>query len=316
MITYIYDIGGYDMKVRLLASTLAAMTLLLTACGQKEQEQSSNNQDNQKESKTKQDKKENHSNHKESSSDSLDKKHKDTKTLEKDVAQLAPNEKVALALFEPAVSDMAVTANELLNHSFRFRATGNVDEQRPINIYKLNTISPGMVTNIPQGTTFYVARPGKGGGVTLIGVSNNQVIVTGGQAASSYQQLVNESFTKIYNIKDLYQKYGSNPDFKKVASMIEITNAPINNNQASQSANKSESTSSGETVTRANVIDKVEAYEGHKLDTSKYTYKEPEQMGDGRWGFSILDKAGNLEGSYIINADGSVEKYDAKGRRI
>lgn len=30
-------------------------------------------------------------------------------------------------------------------------------------------------------------------------------------------------------------------------------------------------------VTRANVIDKVEDYEGHKLDTSTYTYKEPEQ---------------------------------------
>lgn len=33
--------------------------------------------------------------------------------------------------------------------------------------------------------------------------------------------------------------------------------------------------SSGE-VTRDNVIDKVESYEGHTLDTDTYTYKEPE----------------------------------------
>ena len=37
----------------------------------------------------------------------------------------------------------------------------------------------------------------------------------------------------------------------------------------------SDSSDSGE-VTRSNVIDKVESYEGHKLDTDTYTYKEPE----------------------------------------
>ena len=35
--------------------------------------------------------------------------------------------------------------------------------------------------------------------------------------------------------------------------------------------------SSGE-VTRDNVIDKVESYEGHTLDTDTYTYKEPEKQ--------------------------------------
>ena len=38
----------------------------------------------------------------------------------------------------------------------------------------------------------------------------------------------------------------------------------------------SDSSDSGE-VTRSNVIDKVESYEGHKLDTDTYTYKEPEK---------------------------------------
>lgn len=52
----------------------------------------------------------------------------------------------------------------------------------------------------------------------------------------------------------------------------------------------SDESSSTEKVTRANVIDKVEDYEGHQLDTETYTYKEPEQDENGDWGFSILDK--------------------------
>ena len=36
--------------------------------------------------------------------------------------------------------------------------------------------------------------------------------------------------------------------------------------------------SSDEQVTRENVIDKVEDYEGHQLDTDTYTYKEPNKM--------------------------------------
>lgn len=75
-------------------------------------------------------------------------------------------------------------------------------------------------------------------------------------------------------------------------------------------------TSSDNKVTRSNVIDKVEAYEGHPLDTDTYTFKEPEQNEDGDWGFSILDKEGNLEGSYIVTSDGEVTKYDENGEEI
>ena len=75
-------------------------------------------------------------------------------------------------------------------------------------------------------------------------------------------------------------------------------------------------TSSDEKVTRANVIDKVEDYEGHQLDTDTYTYKEPEQDENGDWGFSILDKNGDLVGSYIVTSDGVVTKYDEHGDPI
>ena len=71
-----------------------------------------------------------------------------------------------------------------------------------------------------------------------------------------------------------------------------------------------------EEVTRDNVIDKVEFYEGEELDTDKYTFKEPEKNDDGEWGFSFLDKDGNLAGSYIIDEDGVVTEYDEDGEEV
>ena len=39
-------------------------------------------------------------------------------------------------------------------------------------------------------------------------------------------------------------------------------------------------------------------------------------MGDGKWGFSYTDKNGDLAGSYIIDSDGNVTKYDEHGVEI
>lgn len=81
----------------------------------------------------------------------------------------------------------------------------------------------------------------------------------------------------------------------------------------SDSEDDDSSDSDNVTVTRSNVIDLVEDYEGHKLDTSTYTYKEPEKDSDGNWGFSFTDKEGKLAGSYIVDKDGEVTKYDEHG---
>lgn len=106
------------------------------------------------------------------------------------------------------------------------------------------------------------------------------------------------------------------PNKAPEASSAEAFEGYETDRSSSSSSSESSSSSSGTTVTRSNVIDLVEDYEGHLLDTSTYTYKEPEQMPDGRWGFSILDKAGNLAGSYIIDTDGTVTKYDEKGQPV
>ncbi|WP_341636883.1 hypothetical protein [Staphylococcus casei] len=75
----------------------------------------------------------------------------------------------------------------------------------------------------------------------------------------------------------------------------------------------SDDSSSEEPVTRENVIDKVEEYEGEPLDTETYTYKEPEKTDDGNWGFSFTDENGDLAGSYIVDKDGIVTKYNEDG---
>lgn len=78
----------------------------------------------------------------------------------------------------------------------------------------------------------------------------------------------------------------------------------------------SDEDSNSEKVTRENVIDKVESYEGETLDTDKYTFKEPEKTDEGKWGFSFEDKDGNLAGSYIIDDDGKVTEYDEDGEEV
>lgn len=78
-----------------------------------------------------------------------------------------------------------------------------------------------------------------------------------------------------------------------------------------------DSSDDSEEVTRDNVIDKVESYEGHKLDTDMYTYKEPEITDDGKWGFSFTDKDGDLAGSYTVDKDdGYVTEYDEDGEKV
>lgn len=81
----------------------------------------------------------------------------------------------------------------------------------------------------------------------------------------------------------------------------------------SSESDSSDDSISEEPVTRENVIDKVEEYEGEPLDTETYTYKEPEKTDDGDWGFSFTDENGDLAGSYTVDEDGIVTKYDEDG---
>lgn len=224
-----------------------------------------------------------------------------------EVQNLSQAEKLALALEDGAISEYAITADELRNHSYTTKSFDG-DRQHHIDTYYMEHSGAG-IEGAPSDMKFYNARPAKGNFVTLVGIGNDKILIAGTQSPGNYQSFVNSQAGNELDIHDLYEKYGNNSDYKEVANQISFSQAPQTSNPEDDATDES----SSEKVTRENVIDKVEDYEGHKLDTSTYTYKEPEQNSDGDWGFSFVDKNGDLAGSYIVTADGDVTKYDENG---
>lgn len=124
---------------------------------------------------------------------------------------------------------------------------------------------------------------------------------------------------RILNNGDVYKlKHPSQSQIDKYAALF--TNLNGNDGYAHTTKPKDDSSDDSSDhstkVTRSNVIDKVEEYEGHALNTDKYIFKEPEKTDSGNWGFSYTDKAGKLRGSYIIDEDGNVTKFNEDGEEI
>lgn len=123
-----------------------------------------------------------------------------------------------------------------------------------------------------------------------------------------WSQKESESIMNNPKVMKLYEP--SDEELQRVVEMFDGTTKEENKSEDIDEDDEKEE------VTRENVIDKVEAYEGGKLNTDKYTIKEPEKNDDGEWGFSYLDKEGNLVGSYIIDEDGVVTEYDEDGVEV
>ncbi|RIL50876.1 hypothetical protein BUY93_06365 [Mammaliicoccus fleurettii] len=98
-------------------------------------------------------------------------------------------------------------------------------------------------------------------------------------------------------------------------NIMDIRNGIVAPDDSSYSEDSKQDTSldEDETVTRENVMDYVEDYEGETLDTDSYTFKEPEHRDDGSWGFAYYTKDGELAGSYIVDEYGMVSKFDEDG---
>ncbi|UXR71752.1 MULTISPECIES: hypothetical protein [unclassified Staphylococcus] len=251
-------------------------------------------------------------------------------SVEEAVQNLTDEERVALALYDPNIKESSITANDMANGQFTQIANGPAETARQVKPVSQITLTPETkftVPGAPSDLRLYKPYPQKTiAAVCFVAVTDDQVILYATQYNISYNELLNENNPALVNVnsvKDLYSKY-SNQDYKGLASRIVIgpeppeAKAPQTSSSDSSDSDESESSSSssstsGTTVTRANVIDLVEDYEGHLLDTDTYTYKEPAQLDDGSWGFSFLDKSGNLAGSYIVSKDGTVTKYDEKG---
>ncbi|WP_180809652.1 hypothetical protein [Staphylococcus sp. 17KM0847] len=315
------------MKKRLAIITLSALTL--AACSGNNNEQQSKNNTNESEQTKQASQQNDQSSSKQSSNNKNTSNNNQNPSTEEVINNLTDEEKVALALFEPSVEQTVITANELLNGQYTdLGANSNKGKQ----LYSTDsmTLEPlptesGLLAGAPSTMKCYQSHPNKGtGAVPIIAVSDQEVLVFGTQSMPTYDEIKdhNNPTSSVFSLRELYEKWG-NQDYKQVASKIKIgqpeqnqmnheTSSSDKNNQEA-SASKS-SSSAGTVVTRDNVIDLVEEYEGHYLDTDTYTYKEPARLEDGSWGFSFVDQSGDLAGSYIVSEDGDVTKYDEKGR--
>lgn len=149
----------------------------------------------------------------------------------------------------------------------------------------LNPYNKSASAKFPSGTQILSGTPMAAGQVVYR--DNNDDTVTVYSVPSHFQDKGwdEDGYTKRESNRIL-----NNPKTVKLQDLSQSTiNAWTNvisetSGYGDMSSTDSDSDNSSEKVTRDNVIDKVEDYEGHNLDTSKYKYKEPEQNDDGEWG--------------------------------
>ncbi|GEP85722.1 lipoprotein [Staphylococcus piscifermentans] len=329
------------MKFRYLGAGLLASTLLLTACGQGDKSEDTKSE-SKSDSGSKSDgsgfsnssKKEDNSSN--SSSESKSENHSDSDSeKENSKSSSSENEDTNSPQYLAKVWAAALPA-------YRDTGRGQFDDMK-ITHYDVsgNVLNPYNADNsikFPEGTQMLSGSPTAAGLVTYSNNGDGTINVYNVPShfhdprwleSNSFSQSESERIMNNPKVVKLYD--GNQSALDAIASKIEEgghnsqdivyhnseeSQADRGDSDSSSDDSSSDDSSSSEEVTRENVIDKVEEYEGHNLDTSKYTYKEPEQKGDGSWGFSFDDKEGNLAGSYIVDPDGHVTEYDADGNEV
>lgn len=295
--------------------------LLLSACnngdsssdskGASKVEDTQKSEDSKKENNSKSSSSKESSNHSSNSKQSSD----------NDIANLSEKEKLALVFLANESGEYAITKNDILTG----RYTTQMSDGKKTKELKHFAITRDMkpIPNAPEGMKFYVVSPSIGQFASVIGVSNDKIYLGGTQGElRSYKDALQNG--EEHDTKEVYDKYKDSNEFKQIANKINIydkmptfSDDESDDDSSSDDNSSSDSSSDSEEVTRDNVIDKVESYEGEKLDTDTYTFKEPEKTSDGKWGFSYDDKDGNLAGSYTVDTDdGYVTKYDENGDKI
>ncbi|MEL0537445.1 hypothetical protein [Staphylococcus debuckii] len=328
------------MKFRYLGAGLLASTLLLTACGQGDKSEDTKSE-SKSDSGSKSDgsgfsnssKKEDNSSN--SSSESKSENHSDSDSeKENSKSSSSENEDTNSPQYLAKVWAAALPG-------YRDTGRGQFDDititHYDVSGNVLNPYNANHSVKYPEGTQTLSGSPTAAGSVVYSNNGDGTVNVYNVPShfqdhrwdEADYSQSESERIMNNPKVVKLYD--GNQSALDAIASKIEERGhldedvVSYNGNESSSDSNDSDSSSddsssddssSSEEVTRENVIDKVEEYEGHNLDTSTYTYKEPEQKSDGSWGFSFDDKEGNLAGSYVVDPDGNVTEYDADGNEV
>lgn len=311
------------MKKQFFTGLVLCSSLTLVGCsinigGNSDDEKSSNN-DQKSESTSKQ-------SNNDTSNDQSSNNDDNNESGIKNESNITEQQSIAMAMLEPNLESKIVTGDELLSGKYTQTFGAGKKQEQDIDTLELSE-SPQLnkMKNKPEGMKFYGLNASKGSYATIVGVNKKEVVYIMTQSViNDYNDIKDSETTKILNISDLYSKYKDNRKVANVANKIEFGDSMPSNDDEDTSTleddtdteQSNDSDSSSEEVTRDNVIDKVESYEGETLDTDSYTFKEPEKTDEGKWGFSFEDKDGNLAGSYVIDEDGEVTEYDEDGEEV
>lgn len=236
------------MKKHYLAIGAITATTLLAGCdlgdmiglnNSSEKSEHTTSQSNQSSNKNTSDN-DNNNTQQDSNKSSNDNNQQENKT-NSNVDNLSQAEKVALALNDPSVSDYAINANELRNHSYFANYNGG-GEQKSIDTYQLEALDNG-VEGAPSNMKFYGAQPAKGSFSTLIGVGGDRVTIIATQSPGTYSQFVNSQTGHELDLHALLEKYGENSNYKEIANQIVFTNGKTysdSNNTTSESSSSTE----------------------------------------------------------------------------
>lgn len=121
------------------------------------------------------------------------------------------------------------------------------------------------------------------------------------KSAENYQEFMPMSD------KELFDQLTSDAGDQYTQEEAQYAIDNIENHISDEDSDDEDTDDEYDTVTRSNVMDIVEDYEGSTLDTNTYTYREPEKRDDGSWGFAFYTKDDELAGSYIVDEDGVEE---------
>ena len=145
----------------------------------------------------------------------------DTAAIEKQQAyeSLTDADIVAMAIQDEFVSDISVTASELLNGSFEPTGPGpsTVEE---VSQLVLEPEDYNMFPGMTEQQRVYRVSPAKANAAALMIVDSatNEVVVTGTQSFSTYEEL--RQIGAIYNIDQLFETYYGDPTFNETAARV------------------------------------------------------------------------------------------------
>ena len=209
-------------------------TLLLTACGQ-QQEETEVKEKKEENASTQSNKEEKLSSFNKEKSEQKKDQLADTKSTANQAEPSSPEEKekhneetnikldektmMALAFMHPEAEKFIVSGKEVLTGKYT-----KMVPPEPIveNIDKL-VLTPQYENIITQGARVYKVYPNKANAITFIAFTDNETVIGGTQ--SGYYDLNNSEFIR-YNTEEFFERNINDPSLKELLNKIEIGERP------------------------------------------------------------------------------------------